>query len=94
MWAKEEPMKPIRILDLAPEQLAELEELYRVTREARLRTRAQMDLLAAERRLTAAEIAEIVRSSEERRCAAGSSVAWPREPRACATCRIRAPRAR
>jgi len=42
-----------------------LEELYRTTREARLRTRAQMVLLAAERRLTAAEIAEIVRASEE-----------------------------
>ena len=34
-------MKPIRVPALAPEQLAELEELYRTTREARLRTRAQ-----------------------------------------------------
>jgi len=58
-------MKPIRVPTLAPEQLAELEELYRTTREARLRTRAQMVLLAAERRLTAAEIAEFVRASEE-----------------------------
>src|SRR5436309_8497734 len=58
-------MKPIRIPDLAPEQLAQLEELYRTTRDARLRTRAQMVLLAAERRLVAEEIAEIVRSSEE-----------------------------
>lgn len=58
-------MKPIRIPDLAPEQLAELEELYRTTRDARLRTRSQMVLLAAERRLVAEEIAEIVRSSEE-----------------------------
>src|SRR5215208_790736 len=65
MWAKEEAMKPIRIPQLAPEQLTELEELYRTTRDARLRTRAQMVLLAAERRLTAAEIAEIVRASEE-----------------------------
>jgi transposase len=63
--AKEEPMKPIRIPALAPERLAELEEMYRTTRNARLRTRAQMVLLAAERRLTAAEIAEIVRTSEE-----------------------------
>ena len=65
LWAKEEPMKPIRVPALAPEQLAELEELYRTTREARLRTRAQMVLLAAERRMVAVEIAEVVRASEE-----------------------------
>src|SRR3712207_4776094 len=65
LWEKEEPMKPIRIPALSPEQLDALEKLYRTTREARLRTRAQMVLLAAERRLTAAEIAEIVRGSEE-----------------------------
>jgi transposase len=58
-------VKPIRIPTLAPGQLAELEELYRTTREARLRTRAQMVLLAAERRMVAAEIAEVVRASEE-----------------------------
>lgn len=58
-------MRPIRIPTLTPEQLAELEELYRITREARLRTRAQMVLLAAERRMVAAEIAEVVRASEE-----------------------------
>ena len=58
-------MKPIRVPDLIPEQLAELEELYHSTRNVRLRTRAQMVLLAAERCLTAAEIAEIVRASEE-----------------------------
>ncbi|MCA1673269.1 MAG: helix-turn-helix domain-containing protein [Actinobacteria bacterium] len=58
-------MRPIRIADLAPEQLAKLEELYRTTRDARLRTRAQMVLLAAEQRLVAAQIAGIVRSSEE-----------------------------
>jgi transposase len=58
-------MRPIRIPTLSPEQLGALEELYRTTREAHLRTRAQMVLLAAERRLTAAEIAEIVRASEE-----------------------------
>jgi transposase len=58
-------MKPIRVPDLAPEQLIELEGLYRSTRSVRLRTRAQMVLLAAERGLTAREIAEIVRSSEQ-----------------------------
>ena len=58
-------MKPIRIPALTPQRLAELEEMYRSTRDARLRTRAQMVLLAAERRMTAAQIAEIVRASEE-----------------------------
>ena len=59
-------MKPIRIPPLDSEQLNALEDLYRTTRDARLRTRAQMVLLAAERRLTAAQIAdEIVRASEE-----------------------------
>ena len=65
LWAKEAPMKPIRISDLDLERLTELEELYRATRSVRLRTRAQMILLAAERRLTAAQIAQIVRASEE-----------------------------
>jgi transposase len=58
-------MKPIEIPALGPEQLAALEQLYRTTRVVRLRTRAQMVLLAAERRLTAAAIAGIVRVSEE-----------------------------
>ena len=58
-------MKPIRIPTLSPEQLDALEKLYRTTHEARLRTRAQMVLLAAEQRLSAAQIAEIVRTSEE-----------------------------
>ncbi len=58
-------MKPIRVPPLNSEQLDALEKLYRTTRIVRLRTRAQMVLLAAERRLVAEEIAEIVRSSEE-----------------------------
>ena len=58
-------MKPIRIPTLSSEQLDALEKLYRTTRDARLRTRAQMVLLAAEQRLNAAQIAQIVRASEE-----------------------------
>ena len=58
-------MKPIRIPTLGSEQLDALEKFYRTTRDARLRTRAQMILLAAEQHLTAAAIAEIVRASEE-----------------------------
>jgi transposase len=65
LWAKEEPMKPIRVPALNSEQLDALEKSYRTTREARLRTRSQMVLLAAEQRLSAAEIAQIVRASEE-----------------------------
>ena len=65
MWAEEEHMKPIAIPTLDPQQLAALEDVYRPARDARLRTRAQMILLAAERRMTAAEIAQIVRASEE-----------------------------
>jgi hypothetical protein len=86
-------MKPIRVPILSPERLAALEELYR-TPKARLRTRAQMLLLAAERGLTASEIAQIVPQSQEtvrrwlkRYLAEGES-------RACAMRPIRARRAR
>src|SRR5215203_1919889 len=58
-------MRAIRIPTLSPEQLDALEKLYRTTREARMRTRAQMVLLGAERRLSAAEIAESGGASEE-----------------------------
>lgn len=57
-------MKPIQIRNLSEEQLQELADLYRTTRDVRLRTRAQMVLLAAERDFTVAEIALIVRESE------------------------------
>jgi transposase len=56
---------PIRLPELSPQALAELDELYHKTHDVRLRTRAQMILLAAERRLVAAEIAAIVRTDEE-----------------------------
>jgi transposase len=58
-------MRPIEIADLSPAAMAELDTLYRTTRAVRLRTRAQMGLLAAEQQLTAAAIAAIVRESEE-----------------------------
>jgi hypothetical protein len=48
-------MKPIRIPALNSEQLDALEKAYRTTRDVRLRTRVQMVLLAAERRLSAAQ---------------------------------------
>lgn len=59
-------MRPaIRLPELPPEALHELDELYRTTRDVRLRTRAQMILLAAEEHLVASEIARIVRSDPE-----------------------------
>lgn len=57
-------MRPIRLPPQSPEQLEALEELYRTTKDVRLRTRSQMMLLAAEKHLVAREIAEIVREDE------------------------------
>ncbi len=56
---------PIRLPMLAPEAIKELDELYRTTHDVRLRTRAQMVLLAAEQQLTAPAIAQIVRADPE-----------------------------
>jgi transposase len=50
---------------LTPEQQGALDEVYRATRDVRVRTRAQMVLLAVEQRLSVAQIAAIVRESEE-----------------------------
>ncbi len=58
-------MHPIRLAPLSDEQLGALDQLYRTTRDVRVRTRAQMALLAAERGLVAAAIAAIVRQDEE-----------------------------
>ena len=58
-------MKPIRVPTLTPQQLATLEQFYRSAPTARLRTRSQMVLLAAEQRMSAQQIARIVRTSEE-----------------------------
>jgi transposase len=56
---------PIRLPELAPEAIAQLDALYHTTHDARLRTRAQMILLAAEQGLTAPAIARIVRTDED-----------------------------
>jgi transposase len=58
-------MRALRLDDLSPDQLRELDTLYRTTRDVRVRTRALMVLLAAEKRLVACEIAAIVRESDE-----------------------------
>ncbi len=57
--------RPIRLPNLPSAALKELDNLYRTTKDARLRTRAQMMLLSAEQQLVAAEIAQIVRTDEE-----------------------------
>jgi transposase len=57
-------MRPISIPPLPPTQSAQLDRLYRTTKAPRLRTRAQMILLAAEQRLKVSQIAAIVRESE------------------------------
>lgn len=57
-------MKPRYVPSLTTDQLEELDNLYRKAEQPRLRTRAQMVLLSAEKRLKADEIAEIVRASQ------------------------------
>lgn len=57
--------KPLEIPVPTPEVLDALAQLYRSTRDARLRTRAQIVLLAAEQRLTAPAIAVIVREDDQ-----------------------------
>ncbi len=56
---------PLRLPELAPEAIRELDELYRTTDIVRLRTRTQMVLLAAEKHLLVPEIATIVRTDDE-----------------------------
>ena len=58
-------MQALEIPAPSQEQFTTLEFLYHTTRDVRLRTRAQMILLAVEQHLTAAAIAGIVRESEE-----------------------------
>jgi transposase len=57
-------MKPTYVPPLTEQQLAELGDLYRTTKVPRLRTRVQMVLFSAEKRLKVQEIAEIVRESQ------------------------------
>ena len=57
--------RPLMVGPVSEEERAELDRLYRRTRKARLRTRAQMILLALEQKLCAPEIAPLVRTCEE-----------------------------
>jgi transposase len=57
-------MKPLELPALTAEQAEAVAKLYRTTHNVRLRTRAQMVLLAAEQHLSVGEIAAIVRECE------------------------------
>jgi transposase len=57
--------RPLTVRSLSPGEHAELDALYRRTRHVRLRSRAQMILLAREQGMIASEIATIVRCSEQ-----------------------------
>lgn len=57
--------KPLEIPVPTAEALEALEKLYRTTKDVRLRTRAQMVLLAGEQRMTAPAIAAIVREDDQ-----------------------------
>jgi transposase len=56
---------PLRLSPLSEERLDELKELYRTTKDVRLRTRSQMILLATEQGMTAPAIPQIVRESDQ-----------------------------
>lgn len=57
--------QPIQLAPLTPVQIEELHTLYRTTKDVRLRTRAQMILLAAEQGMRAPTIASIVRENDQ-----------------------------
>ncbi len=58
-------MRPFQLPIPTGEQLTALDELYRTTRQVRMRTRAQMVLLAVEQHLTAPATAAIVREDDQ-----------------------------
>jgi transposase len=57
--------KPVEIPIPTAEETKALDDLYRTTRDVRLRTRAQIVLLAGEQRLSAPAIAAIVREDDQ-----------------------------
>ena len=58
-------VKPIQLSSLSPEQIDELSQLCRTTRNVSLRTRAQIILLAVQQGMSATGIAEVVRESDQ-----------------------------
>ena len=58
-------MKPIKVRELKPGELEELQAAYDKTKDVRIRTRTQMILLAVEQNMTASQIGWIVRKNEQ-----------------------------
>ena len=58
-------MRRLKLTPMNPESKSELDGLYRTTRDVRLRTGAQMIVLAGEQGMSAPEIAVIVRQSDQ-----------------------------
>ena len=58
-------MTPIKVRELTEAELKALDDLYHQTQIVRVRTRAQMILLAVEEKMIAHEIAKIVRQDEQ-----------------------------
>lgn len=58
-------MQAIRVREVSSDEFEQLEQLYHETKIVRVRTRAQMILLAIEQQLVAAQIASIVRKDEQ-----------------------------
>jgi transposase len=56
---------PLRIRELTTNEISELDRLYRETKDVRLKQRAQIILLAAENKLIAPEIAQVVRVNDQ-----------------------------
>lgn len=56
---------PLRLSPLSADQIDELNELYRTTKDVRLRTRSQMILMGSEQGMIAPAIAQIVRENEQ-----------------------------
>jgi transposase len=56
---------PLEIAPLTAKEVEALEKLYRSTKDVRLRTRAQIVLLAGEQRLAVSAIAKIVREATQ-----------------------------
>src|SRR5438128_216792 len=57
--------KPLEIFPLTAEEVEALDTLYRTSKDTRLRTRAQIVLLAGEQRMTAPTLARIVRETDQ-----------------------------
>lgn len=58
-------MRALQMPELTEEQQQQLAEVYRTTKNVRIRTRAQMVLLACEQHLSAPRIAALVREDDE-----------------------------